>query len=71
MASDPPQVTTTLLAVERDAVRAEVIGDGLAQLEEALGRPVGQDRVVEIVEGVDDGLRRRDIGVADVQENRP
>jgi hypothetical protein len=53
---------------ERDVIPAEVIGDGLTQLEEPLGRTVGQDGIFEIAEGVEDRLRGGDIGVTYVQE---
>ena len=53
---------------QRNAVAAEVLGDGLPELKETLGRPIGQDFVVEGVKGVDDRPGCRDIGVADIQE---
>ena len=67
IASEPPQVMMTLSGVEGDAVAAEIAGDGLPQLQKSLGRAVAQDQVVVAPDGVEDGLGRRDVGVADVE----
>ncbi len=52
-----------VVRLEGDAVVPEIAGHGLAELEEALGRAVAEDRVAVLVEGVDDRLGRRDVGV--------
>jgi len=56
-----------LVRAERDAVVREVAGHGLPELQEALGRAVGQDGLAPVVEGVHHRPRGRDVGVADVE----
>jgi len=56
-----------LVGPERDVVLREIAGDGLPQLEKALGRPVGEDGLAPLVERVHHGPRGGNVGIADVE----